>query len=340
MGSHNNNKLHLGLPSGSLNTPGRGDTEGLFIDAGYDIVGYAAGREHRSQLAILNDDEISPHLVKAANVPGDLSRGLLDLSITGDDCIYNWPGGAGEFTKIVDLEYGNVQVVVAVPKDSEIADLTGLLFQARDHEEPQTFYTEYPILTRNYLMDNDGYQELYPGLTPKTEVFGYVEGDNDKVQIIHSQGATEAYLGRGFPIVDNTQSGTSLQRAGGVKLEVIMKSSAGLYSRRNIVEDPWKADKVTEVGELLSGVINGRKHYDVKFNVDSDDLDRILMFLKQERLALKGPTVAELLDVDRRTIGYAVNIAVPKSRYLQVRARLREKGATGILCNLIKQVES
>lgn len=340
MTSNNKRRLHLGLPSGSLNTPGRGDTESLFIDAGYDIVGYTPGQEHRGRLAILNDDEITPHLVKAANVPGDLSRGLLDLSITGDDCIQNWPGGAEEFTKIVDLEYGDVQVVVAVPEDSEVGDLTELFVQARDHEEQQTFYTEYPILTRNYIMNNDGYREIYPGLTPKTEVFGYVEGDNDRVQIIHSQGATEAYLRRGFPIVDNTQSGTSLQRAGGRKLEVIMKSTAGLFSRRDLDEDPWKANKATEIKELLNGVINGRKHYDVKFNVDPECLDQILRFLKEEHLALKGPTVAELLDVDRSTIGYAVNIAVPKARYLQVRARLREKGATGILCNLIKQVES
>ncbi|MFQ5875111.1 MAG: ATP phosphoribosyltransferase, partial [Dehalococcoidia bacterium] len=307
-------KIHFGLPTGSLNTYGRADTESLLVEAGYEIIGYTPGKENSGRLAIANDTGISPYLVKARNVPGDLSRRLLDIGITGDDCIENWPGGSSEFLKLADLEYGAVDVVVAVPEDCEIRDLTDLFLSTQETGEPLTFYTEYVILTKNYILNSEGYRELFPESSPVTEIWGYREGDNTKVQIIYSAGATEEYLRRGFPIVDNSQSGMSLERAGGRKLEVIMKATAGLYSRQDLETDSWKAEKTNEIKELLVGVVNGRKHYDVKFNVEPDTLDQILEFLNEEGLSLKGPTVSELLDASRSTIGYAVNIAVPKSR--------------------------
>ena len=74
-------KIKLGVPKGSLNTIGRGDTEGLFLDAGYVICGYTPGKESDRSLHIANDPEIQLFLTRPQSAPNELSRGLLDIAI-------------------------------------------------------------------------------------------------------------------------------------------------------------------------------------------------------------------------------------------------------------------
>lgn len=80
-------------------------------------------------------------------------------------------------------------------------------------------------------MENEVYQELYGDSVPFVQVRGLTDGDNKKVQVINSDGATEVYIAKGADlIVDNTQTGSSLKKAGLKEIETIVHSSAGLYA--------------------------------------------------------------------------------------------------------------
>ena len=62
-------------------------------------------------------------------------------------------------------------------------------------------------------MQNNGYQEIYGDTVPLVQVRGLKDGNNDKVQVINSDGATEVYIAKGADlIVDNTQTGNSLKK--------------------------------------------------------------------------------------------------------------------------------
>ncbi|WP_263641227.1 type 2 periplasmic-binding domain-containing protein [Methanobrevibacter arboriphilus] len=108
----------------------------------------------------------------------------------------------------------------------------------KDRKTPILCFTEYPNLTRKHIMENDGYKEVFGDSIPLVQVRGLVDGENDMVQIINSDGATEVYIAKGADlIVDNTQTGSSLKKAGLVELETIMHSSAGLYAGVSCVDE-------------------------------------------------------------------------------------------------------
>ena len=80
-------------------------------------------------------------------------------------------------------------------------------------------------------MENEVYREIYGDAVPFVQVRGLTDGDNERVQVINSDGATEVYIAKGADlIVDNTQTGSSLKKAGLKELETILHSSAGLYA--------------------------------------------------------------------------------------------------------------
>ena len=79
-------EIVLGLPKGSLNNVKRGNTYQLFIDAGYEVQGYEPGDESY-EIEILNDDEIKAYLTRPQSSPVELNRGMVDISIVGEDWV-------------------------------------------------------------------------------------------------------------------------------------------------------------------------------------------------------------------------------------------------------------
>ncbi|MDI6806271.1 MAG: ATP phosphoribosyltransferase [Candidatus Aenigmarchaeota archaeon] len=335
-------KIKWGLPRGSLNKVGRGNTEALLVDAGYEIEGYTPENERSDQLRIKNDPELEVTLVRPQNAPGDLGRKLLDIAIIGDD----WVQEESDVTKLIklaDLEYGTIKVVTAVPKDFEATTLTDLFLSyfSSERREPMSWYVEYPKLARGYFLKNHAYQKLFGDKLPLIEIRSFIiEGENDRIRIIYSEGTTEEYLKKGFPIIDNLQTGETLEQVGGRILEdgEIMVSSAGLYARPNLEGDDWLWEKANDIRDKLLGVVMGRKYDDVKFNVETQFLDSVIAYIKKEGLALRGPTVSQILGPSGIE-GYAINIVVPKAKYPEVSATLKKRyGATGMVRSDIKQL--
>ena len=252
-----NDKIILGLPKGSLNNVKRGNTYQLFVDAGdagYEVKGYEPGDESY-EIDILNDEDIVAFLTRPQSTPVELNRGMVDIAIVGEDWVKEESVLRDTDTvKIGDLDYGKTRLIVAVPKDSPYNSLSDLFRDNNDRKTPILCFTEYPNLTRKFIMENEVYQELYGDSVPFVQVRGLTDGDNEMVQVINSDGATEVYIKKGADlIVDNTQTGSSLRKAGLKEIETILHSSAGLYAGVSCTGE--KLDKAKMIYEQLLGAI-------------------------------------------------------------------------------------
>ncbi len=334
-------KLRCGVPKGSLNTlNSRANTQSLWQDAGYDIRGYTPGSEQSDKLRIANDSEIELFVSRPQNFPGDLDAGLLDIAITGKDWVREESSVTRPLQELADLEYGQVRIVLAVQKDSGAGNLTEFFLSRRDSTEPILCYSEYTKLARDCILQNPGYRQIFGSLSPIAKSRSGINGDNERVQIIYTDGGTEEYIKMGVDmVVDNTDSGKSLETVGAKILEEIMTSSAGLYARPDLQDDAWKWGKASEIKDKLFGVTVARKYDDVKFNIDSDKRDAVIEYILKEGLARKAPTAPPLMGPGGSLLGYAMNVVVPKVRWPEVSTVLkRDYGATAITRSDLKQL--
>lgn len=285
-------EITIGLPKGSLNNVNRGNTYQLFVDAGYEVRGYEPGNESY-EINILNDDEISAYLTRPQSTPVELNRGMVDIAIVGEDWVKEESVlSDNDIVKIGDLNYGETRLIVAVPKESPYENLSQVFRENKDRDKPILCFTEYPNLTRKYIMENEAYQEIYGDAVPYVQVRGLRDGDNKKVQVINSDGATEVYIAKGADlIVDNTQTGSSLRKAGLKELETILHSSAGLYA--GISCDEEKMVKAKMIYEQLLGAVTARKYFDVKFNIANDSVEKVCNYLVENKFCSAEPTVNE-----------------------------------------------
>lgn len=327
--------IKLGLPKGSLNTPGRGNTESIFLDAGYEIRGYSPTRESDRSLRIANDAEIETYLSRPQSAPNELSRGLLDMAIIGADWVTEETlNRDSDITLLADLKYGQARIVIALPREHPAGSLTEFFRAEADRKSPIICYTEYLSITRAHFLKDPGYQEVFGRKKPLVLVRGIADGDNDKVQIINSDGVTEGYIAKGASlIVDNTQTGSTLRAYGLKEIDQIMESSAGLYGGPSLAQDPWKADKARDITEQLLGVVTARKYNDVKFNVPKERFDDLMTYLREHHLYSQYPTVTDAGE------WYAVNIVVPKETWPKISRELKhDYEASAIVRSDLKQL--
>lgn len=326
-------RLVLGLPKGSLNTPGRGDTHDIFKRAGYDVVGYESGKESDANLAIINDRKIQPSLIRPQNAAVELSEGMLDAAITGADWIQEetiYTDGS-DIHKIGDLEYGRTRLVVAVSEASDFNSLSDFFIKSKEREGSIRCFTEYINLTKQKFMQNKGYQELYGDKSPLVRIRGIVVGDNKRVRIINSEGQTEGAINKGADIItDNTQSGDALRRNRLKEIDEIMVSSVGLYVGPSCTG--WKEEKAMEIFQQLYGAVLGQRYFDVKFNVPMAQVEKLSDYLIAERLCADEPTI-----VGGKKFAQ-VNILIPKKIYPEAVEKLKKGyNASAIIPDDVKQ---
>jgi ATP phosphoribosyltransferase len=324
-------RIILGLPKGSLNNVNRGNTYQLFVDAGYEVRGYEPGKEE-NEINITNDPEIKGFLTRPQSAPVELNRQILDIAIIGEDWVReeSVTMGGELIKKIGDLDYGQTRLIVAVPNDDHYNSLSDFFRSNKDRKNPILCFTEYPNLTRQFFMENDGYQELFGKSKPLVQIRGLRDGDNEMVQIINSDGATEVYIAKGADlVVDNTQTGSSLKKAGLKILETIMESSAGLYAGPNCT--PEKAEKAKTIFEQLFGAIEARKYFDVKFNIANHRMADVKDFLLSNEYCSDEPTAV------KGTTFSQVNVLIPKNKFPEMLQGIKSFGASAVVRENVKQ---
>lgn len=324
-------EIILGLPKGSLNNVNRGNTYQLFTDAGYEVKGYEPGNESY-EITIANDNSIKAFLSRPQSAPVELNRGIIDIAIVGEDWVKEESVlRESNIVKIGDLNYGETRLIVAVPNNFEHENLTEFFLANKDRKKPILCFTEYPNLTRKFIMENEGYKKVYGDKIPLVQVRGLIDGDNEQVQVVNSDGATEVYIAKGADlIVDNTQTGSSLRKAGLKELETILHSSAGLYAGVSCTGE--KLEKAKMIYQQLLGVSTASKYFDVKFNIDNDNIDIITKYLIDNQLCAQEPTMTKGSKFSQ------INVLIPKSKFPEMIDYIKSIGASSIIRNDLKQL--
>src|SRR5713226_4671919 len=220
--------LKLGIPKGSLESA----TIDLFKKAGWKITASS-----RSYFPSIDDPSIRCMLVRAQEMARYVESGTLDAGLTGKDWIME---NDSDVAVVADLVYSKASFqptrwVLAVPHDSPIRSPEDL--------QGKRIATELVQYTRRY----------------------FAERQVD-VEVEFSWGATEAKAAEGLvdAIVEVTETGSTL-RANGLRIVCeLFQSNPQLIANHAALSDPWKREKIEQIGLLLLGALQAETQVGLK----------------------------------------------------------------------------
>jgi len=319
-----NKILKLTIPKGSLQ-----DVVSSFFERAGLKLSFTSSRDYRPTV---DDPEIYVKLLRPQEIPNYLiGEDDFDVGISGIDWVKETNA---EVEIILDLEIGGVKIVLAIPAIwDEINSLDDLLKKFYDEKKTLRFSTEYLTLSLNYIKQNETYKKLYGDKAPLVITPWKTWGENDRVKIFLSFGATEAKPPEEVDvIIDNTQTGSTL-RANNLKIiDIIDTSKAVLIANKNALKDEWKREKIKDLKVLLLGVIEASKKLHIFMNVHKDNLNNILTSLP----ALKRPTISKLAGEDSEG-WFAINTIIKKEDFLSLIPKLRAY-AQGLVVHEPRQI--
>ncbi len=288
-------KLVLGIPAGSLQE----STLDLLGRAGYNV-----SVSSRSYYPSIDDEQISPLLLRAQEMSHFVEAGNVDVGLTGYDWICE---NGSDVVEIAELVYAKTRLspvrwVLAVPEESSVRTVEDL--------EGGTVATELVNVTRKYFADK-----------------------SITVDVEFSWGATEVkaripqlYDG----IVDVTETGGSLRANRLRVVDTIITSSTRLIANKDTMKIKWKAEKIRNIALLLQGAIEARQKVGLKMNVPADGLEKIMKLLPAER----SPTVSKLAEEG----WVAVEVIIQERIERDLVPQLKQAGAAGIITYPLNKV--
>ncbi|HKA28687.1 MAG TPA: ATP phosphoribosyltransferase [Candidatus Binatia bacterium] len=281
------NILHLGIPKGSLEAA----TIELFRRSGWKIT-----TGSRSYFPSVDDPAVRCLLVRAQEMARYVEGGTLDAGITGRDWV---------------LEY-DADVVVAeelVYSKASLRPTRWVLVVGRDS----------PVQRPEDLR----------GCRIATELVGYTRRwfaeRGIEVQIEFSWGATEAKVAEGLvdAIVEVTETGSTI-RAHGLRIVCdLFESVPQLIANRAAWADPWKREKIEQIGLLLAGALRAEAQVGLKMNVPVSRLREVIDLLP----AITSPTVSNLYGTE----WCAVESVIAEATVRDLIPKLLRAGAVGII---------
>ena len=298
-------RVKFAIPKGHLEV----DTLRILERAGYQISGL-----NRTYRPGINDPEIELKVLRPQEIPTFVSEGVQDIGISGRDWVTE---NRADVEVLLDLEYSSVQLILAVHNTwTEINSLSDLLRMNMERGGVLRVSTEYLNAAKDYIKANPVYREAYGDADPLIVSPWWRIGENERVSIYLSFGATEAKPPEDADaIIEIVDTGTSLQQNNLKVIEEIMETSALLIANRQALKDPMKREKIMDIFTLLKGVVDGSKKLHIFMNVKKTNLKELLGRLP----ALKRPTVSELSDPD----WCAINTVIDKMKFLEILPTLR-----------------
>jgi ATP phosphoribosyltransferase len=298
-------KVKFAIPKGHL-----GDSTFRVLErAGYNIVGY--DRTYRPHI---NDPRIELKILRPQEIPRFVAEGMQDVGITG----YDWVKETrAEVETLLDLEYSRVRLIMAIPKTWEdLDDFNSLLKEFNRRGKSLRISTEYLNSSVDYIKSNNVYQELYGDAEPVVVTPWWRIGDNEKVTIFLSFGATEAKPPEDADaIVEIVDTGTSLEQNNLKIIAKILDTTALLIANKEALVDSDKREKIYDIMTLLKGVVDGTKKLHIFANVKKTNLEALLKQLP----ALRNPTISPLSDKE----WCAINTVIDKTKFLEILPDLR-----------------
>ena len=319
-----NKTLKLTIPKGSLQ-----DVVSSFFERAGLKLQFASSRDYRPSIS---DPDIYIKLLRPQEIPNYLiGEDEFDVGISGIDWVKETNA---DVEVVLDLEIGGVKIVFCVPTTwDKINSVDELLQKFYNDKKVLRISTEYLTLSLNYLKNNDTYKKLYGTKAPLVITPWKTWGENDKIKIFLSFGATEAKPPEEVDaIIDNTQTGSTL-RANNLKIiDIIDTSTAVLIANKYALKDDWKKEKIKDLKVLLLGVIEASKKLHIFMNVKEENLKKILAELP----ALKRPTISKLAGDDNDG-WFAINTIIKKEEFLSLIPILR-KYAQGLVVHEPRQI--
>jgi len=315
------NKVKFAIPWGSLAK----DTFEILERAGYKILG-----QERTYRPTINDPKIELKILRPQEIPFFVSEGLQDVGITGQDWISET---CADVEILQNLEYGKIRIIVAISKRfDKINSLSSLMETLWSKGKDVRISTEYLNITTEYVKNNPSYRKLFGKSEPLVVTPWWRRGENPRVSVFLSFGATEAKPPEDADaIVDVTETGATLEQNNLKAIETIMESTAVLIANKKSLADPQKKEKIFDILTLLRGVVDGAKKLHIFVNVKKENLPKLLKKLP----ALKKPTIAPLSDKG----WYSVNTVIEKDLFLKLLPTLRRL-AQGLVVYEPRQVLS
>jgi ATP phosphoribosyltransferase len=312
-------RVKFAIPKGHL----EGDTLRTLERAGYQISDLK-----RTYRPSINDPGIELKVLRPQEIPTFVSEGVQDIGISGKDWVTE---NKADVEVLLDLEYSRVRLVVAVPKAwTDINSLSDLLKKKFESGETLRISSEYLNSAKDYIKANPFYREAYGDAEPMVVSPWWRIGDNEKVAIYLSFGATEAKPPEDADaIIEVVETGTSLEQNSLKIIEEVMKTSALLIANRDALKDSSKREKIMDILTLLKGAVDGSKKLHVFANVKKTNLKELLEKLP----ALKRPTISDLSDPE----WCAINTVIDKDKFLEILPILRSL-AQGLVVHEPRQV--
>ena len=280
-------QLKLGVPKGSLEEA----TIALFRQAGWQIQ-----PRSRNYFPTIDDPEISCALVRSQEMATYVSKGVLDVGLTGLDWILD---SGAQVEEVCDLIYSKssdqpCRWVLVVPQDSDIQRLEDL--------QGKRVATELVNFTRTYMQER--------GIDCEVEF---------------SWGATEAKAVEGLvdAVVEITETGSTI-RAHGLRIVCdLLHTHTRLIASPAAMADPWKKQKIEDIALLLQASLAAHQKVALKMNAPKAKLGEITALLP----SLHAPTVSDLADTE----WVALETVVDRDQVRSLIPDLRKRGAEGIL---------
>ncbi len=281
--------LAVVLPKGSL------EKQVLELFSSADLTVIRGG--DRDYHAKVDDPRIEKvRFLRPQEIPTYVEQGIFDLGISGRDWITETNADVVSLGEIGGGRAGEavVSVVLAVPKESPWNC-------AADLPDGVRISTEMPETTRRFL-----------------------EEKGVKAKVFTSHGATEAKIPDIVDaIVDLTETGSSLRKAGLKIIETLLTSRTELIANREAYADPEKRAAMEDLVVLIQGALRAKGHVLLKLNVPATHLSKVIDVLP----SMASPTVMALADGNMQ----ALETVVPKKGVNTLIPALKAAGARDIL---------
>jgi ATP phosphoribosyltransferase len=250
--------------------------------------------ERRLSAAVRNAD-IELLFVRTDDIAEYVADGLVELGLTGADLVAEH---GGELHTVLPLGFGACSLVLAVPRDGDLAtakDLNGCRIA-----------TSFPRVTAAYLAS--------AGV---------------EAQVVEVRGAVEVtpQLGVADAVVDLVASGSTLRMNGLRPIATLLASEAVLVARNGAADVD---DRVSGLIDMLRSVLDARGREYMMMNAPVEALERIRELIP----GLSGPTVMPLAD----PAFIAVHSVVERSQLWRIVPALKAVGARDILVVPIEKV--
>jgi ATP phosphoribosyltransferase len=177
--------------------------------------------------------------------------------------------------------------------------------------------SEYLTTTSAFFKARPSYKKHYGNAEPMIITPWLRVGENKKVEIFLSFGATEAKPPEDVDaIFDITETGTTLSQNNLKIIENVAESTAVLVANKKALKDVAKREKIADMVALLKGVVEGRKKLHIFVNVKKENLPKLL----KELPALKRPTISPLSEDG----WFGVNTVIDKNEFIRIVPKMRK----------------